>query len=151
MKHRALSAIVSAALVMSPVAATAAGAFQPEQHRAAFAGATLRLTLDGRGRTAPQARLGIGFTQYGRDGSGALVARGAPRLPLEAGIATGRLQFYVGGEPASRIERRLAADGTTTALFVVGGLAVGALAIVLLASEDDDDGPCPPGVEVCAF
>lgn len=151
MKNHVLTAIVSVALATSPGAATAASAFQPEQHRAAFAGATLRLTLDGRGRSAPQARLGIGFTQYGRDGSGMLVARGAPRLPLEAGIATGRLQLFVGGEPASRIERRLSANGRTTALFVVGGLAVGALAIVLLASGDDDDGPCPPGVEVCAF
>lgn len=153
MKHLALAAMVSAALVLSPGAAAGADAFQPEeQRRAAFAGATLRLALDGRA-AAPQARLGIGFSRYGRDGTGALVGRGGPSLPLEAGIGEGRLQFFVGGEPASRIERRLGADGSsTTALIVVGGLAVGVVAAVLLTRGDEDDrNPCPPGVEVCAF
>lgn len=122
-----------------------------ERHRAAFAGATVRLELGGpRVRRAPQARLGIGFSDYRRDSAGFISPGGGPRLPLQAGLADGRVQWFVGGERASRLDRRLGAGSTKKTLLVIGGIAVGAAAALLLLDGDGDDGPCPPGVEVCA-
>ena len=123
-----------------------------EQHRAAFAGAVLRLEFGGRAAKVPEARLGIGFSDYRRDAAGFLAASGGPRLPVEAGLADGRLELFVGGERFSQFESRVGAAGSTrTTLFVVGGIAVGAAAALLLLDGDgDDNNPCPPGVEVCA-
>ena len=121
-----------------------------EQHRAAFAGATVRVDLGGRAAKTPQARLGIGFSPYQRDAVGFPVRSGGPTLPIAAGLASGRVQLFVGRERLSRLERRLGASGSRTTLLVIGGLAVGAAAAVLLLDGDDNDGPCPPGVEVCA-
>ena len=155
-KRLALSAAVLAAVTITPTAASAAGddltATHPEQHRAAFAGATLRLPFGGRTAPVPEARLGIGLSSYRRDGSGALLARGGPALAVGPGLAEGRLQLFVGGESVAQIERRLGARGSTrTVLLVAGALAAGAAAVVLLTDGEDDDGPCPPGVEVCVF
>ncbi len=157
MKKSTLFAALLAAAV-HPSAAFAdpfAGFAGAEQHRAAFAGAVLRLEPGGRADPEPQARLGIGFTRYERQASGALVGRSEAALPLEAGLAGGRPELFVGGESLPEIERRLGADGsTTTILLVIGGLAAGGAALLLLTGGDDvgDGGnPCPPGVEVCAF
>jgi hypothetical protein len=150
----AMCAAAAAALGSGPAAARDVQARDGvEPHRAAFAGAVLRLELGGRRARAPEARLGIGFNDYRRDPAGFLAASGGPRLPLEAGLAGGRLQWFVGGERASQLDRRLGASGSTRkTLFVVGGIAVGAAAAFLLldGDGDGDDGPCPPGVEVCA-
>jgi hypothetical protein len=145
------AACAAAALAWAPAAARDVQARDGvERHRAAFAGAVLRLELGGRRAKAPQARLGIGFSDYRRDPAGFLAISGGPRLPLEAGLAGGRLQWFVGGERASQLDRRLGAGSTKKTLLVVGGIAVGAAAAFLLLDGDGDDGPCPPGVEVCA-
>lgn len=154
MKAVALFAACAAASILAAGPAAAAEDVQArtgfEQHRAAFAGATLRLELGGRRARAPQARLGIGFNAYRRDSAGFLQSSGVPRLPIEAGLAQGRVKLFVGGESLSGLERRLDAGSSRTTLFAIGGLAVGAAALVLLMDGDDgDDGPCPPGVEVC--
>lgn len=122
-----------------------------ERHRAAFAGASLRLELGGPRAKAPAARLGIGYSDYRRDATGFVVSRGGPTLPVEAGLADGRVQLFIGRERFSGLDRRLGAAGSTKkTLFVLGGIAVGAAAALLLLDGDDDDNPCPPGVEVCA-
>lgn len=141
------------AAVIAMAASPAAAAEDPrfggtaERHRAAFAGATFRLPLGGPAAAAPEARLGIGFADYSRDGTGALVG-GGHALPLQAGMSDGRLRLFVGGERLSRLERRLGVTDGETALLAAGGLAAGVLAVVLL-SGGGEDGPCPPGVEVC--
>lgn len=145
------TACVAAATLGSGPAAAQDARGGLEQHRAAFAGATLRLELGGRAAKAPEARLGIGFSDYRRDASGFVAASGGPRLPIEAGLAAGRVQLFIGGERLSRLDRRLGAAGSTKkTLLVVGGIALGAAAAVLLLDGDGDDNPCPPGVEVCA-
>lgn len=154
MKGFTLCAACVAAATLAPDRAAAAEDFRArgglEQHRAAFAGATLRLELGGRAAAAPEARLGIGFSPYQRDSAGFVARSGGPSLPLEAGLADGRLHVFVGGERLSRLEHRLGAAGASrTTLFLLGGLAVAAAAGVLLLGGDDDDNPCPPGVEVC--
>src|SRR5687767_9194574 len=85
---------VALAIVTSPAAA-ADDLRTPMtgEARAAFAGATVRLALGTPGRQVPQARLGIGFMRYGRDGAGPLVSRGGAALPLAAGLDGGRLSF----------------------------------------------------------
>ena len=141
-----------AGLAASPAAAAEdlRSATTGEQHRAAFAGATLRFDLGGPSAAAPQARLGVGLMRYRRDGSGALANQGGPDLPIATGFVQGRPNLLVGGQPLSRIERRLNVTGSTTTLLLIGGIAAGAIAVALLV-HGDDDGPCPPGVEVCAF
>ena len=145
--------VAAAALASTSAAATErdrlAGGL--EQHQAAFAGATLRLSFGGRSTAAPELRLGIGFSQHRRDAAGFVVSRGGPWLPLQAGMRNGRLELFVGGEPLAEIERRLGADGSgTRTAIIVGGVAIGAAAaILLLDGGGDDNNPCPPGVEVC--
>jgi len=141
-----------AGLAAAPVAAAEIlrSATAGEERRAAFAGATLRFDLGGPTAAAPHARLGVGQLRYQRDGSGAFASQGGPGLPIAAGFVQGRLNLFVGGEPLSRIERRLNVTGSTTTLLLIGGIAAGAIAVALLV-DGDDDGPCPPGVEVCAF
>lgn len=151
MKGLALyAACVAAATFGSGPAAAQEARGALEQHRAAFAGAVLRLEFGGRAARGPEARLGVGFSDYRRDAAEFVTASGGPRLPVEAGLANGRLELFLGREPLSRLDRRLGAAGSTTkTLLAVGGIAVGAAAAVLLLDGDGDDGPCPPGVEVC--
>ena len=142
--------VAALALVSGPAAAAEDISGGVERHRAAFAGATLRLELGGRAAKAPEARLGIGFSAYQRDAAGFVTSRGGPILPIEAGLRQGRVTLFVGGERFSGLERRLGAAGSTkTVLLVVGGLALAAGAAILLLDKDEEDGPCPPGVEVC--
>jgi hypothetical protein len=149
------TALAATAATIAAPASAAAGPLDvhepAEQQRAAFAGAVLRLGLDGRGMPAPSARLGIGFTRYDRSSGGAWIGRSGAALPLEAGLSGGRPELFVAGQRLAQIERRLDAAGSNTAaLLVIGALAAGGAALVLL-SDGDDDNPCPPGVEVCAF
>jgi len=154
MRQIALSSVLAVAAVMS---APASAAELPrtidhsEQRQAAFAGAAVRLEFGGRTAAAPEARLGIGFSRYQRGGPGAFTSRTGPQLPLEIGLFEGRPTFFVGGERASRMNQRLGFGNSTTPLLLVGGLAVGVLAVVLISGDDDDANTCPPGVEVCAF
>jgi hypothetical protein len=145
-----VAAVAAAILAAAPAAAAddLRSAAVGQQHRAAFVGATVRLDLDGPAAAVPQGRLGVGLMRYQRDGRGAFVSDGGPGLPLAAGLAEGRLSLFVGGEPLSRIERRLNAAGSTRTLLIIGGIAAGAIAVALLVGGDDS-GPCPPGVEVC--
>ncbi|MDP8993940.1 MAG: hypothetical protein M3N07_02995 [Pseudomonadota bacterium] len=152
MKRTALGWFVSAALILSasPALAADAAQLQPglERHSGAFVGATLRFDF-GR-RSAPAARLGIGFAHSYSDPAGAVVAR-SQASALEIGLSSGRPELFVGGARVRDLERRLGATGSTTTLLVLGGLAVGAAALVMLSDDEDErDGPCPPGVEVCA-
>ena len=123
-----------------------------EQHRAAFAGATVRIPLGGRSAPAPEARLGVGFSHYRLDGSGFLASRDGPALQIATGFSGERLDLFVAGRSLAELERehRLGA-GSSTVVLVIGALAAGAAAVVLLTDGDSEDGPCPPGVEVCAF
>ena len=143
----------TAALTALISAAPAAGnPWEPaEQHRAAFAGATVRLPLGGRSTPVPEARLGVGFSHYQRDGGGFMVSRDGPALPVATGFSGGRLELFIGGRSLEQLERehRLGARSTTF-MLVIGGLAAGAAAVLLLTDGDQEDGPCPPGVEVCA-
>jgi hypothetical protein len=148
-------AIISGAAALAALFSAAPAAGNPweaaEQHRAGFAGATLRLSLGGRSATVPEARLGVGFSHYRRDGGGFMVSRDGPELPVATGFSGGRLEFFVGGRSLVQLERehRLGARSTTF-MLVIGGLAAGAAAVLLLTDRDQQDGPCPPGVEVCA-
>jgi hypothetical protein len=124
-----------------------------EQHRPAFAGATLRMELGGRQALAPEARLGIGFLQERRGSTGGYAGRTVSHLPIALGVADGRLQLSTGDERLTKSRERLGLAGDSTVLIVAGGVAAALVAVLLLTNRDDKTatGPCPPGVEVCAF
>ena len=147
------SIIAGAAALAALIPAPAAGNIweTSEQHRAAFAGATVRIPLGGRSAPVPEARLGVGFSHYRLDGSGFLVSRDGPALPIATGFSGGRFDLFVAGRSLAELQRehRLGA-GSSTVVLVIGALAAGAAAVVLLTDDDSEDGPCPPGVEVCA-
>jgi hypothetical protein len=154
-RYSSLAAAALAAAMLNAAPAVAADDMRAQSfvvHRAAVVGGVVRLDLGARSRSAPEARMGIGMTQYQRDGTGALVSLDGPRMPVTAGLAGGRLQLFVGGETLPELERRMRLTGGSAPLLILGGVAVGVLAVVLLTGDDDEaDGPCPPGVEVCAF
>ncbi|MFN3389149.1 MAG: hypothetical protein ACK40O_09455 [Allosphingosinicella sp.] len=142
-------------LVAASAAAAAPAAAEPwiaGTDRSAFAGATIRLELGGARRAAPEARLGIGLHHTQRSASGAWLGSQVSPLALSFGVADRRLEFFPGGAALPQAKRRLGLAGESTPWLVAGGVAAGVLAIVLLTGDDDEkDGPCPPGVEVCAF
>lgn len=149
---------LSAAILFAASAAAAAPASAEhwtagtESNRSAFAGATMRLELGGARRAAPEARLGIGLHHAQRSASGAWLGSRVSPLALAVGVADRRLELFSGGVTLPQAKRRLGMAGDSTPWLVAGGVAAGVLAIVLLTGDDeDDDGPCPPGVEVCAF
>ena len=120
----------------------------------AFAGATLRLELGASRKAAPEARLGVGIARERRDAAGGYLGTKVSPLTFALGAEDGRAGFFAGNEPLSRTRSRLGMAEGSSPLLLLGGIAAGAVAIVLLTGgdgEDEDDGPCPPGVEVCAF
>lgn len=150
MKRIAFVSLLSAALSLSasPAAGFPMDGSPFDRQTGAFAGGTLR--LDFGARRSPTARLGIGFEHSYRDATGAVARRVQPP-GIELGLRGGRPELFVSGHSVRDVERRLGAAGSTGTLLVIGGLAVGAAAVVVLTSGDDEnDGPCPPGVEVCA-
>ena len=151
MKQPIIAGATALAALFPAAPAASNGWETTEQHRAAFAGATVRLSLGGRSAPVPEVRLGVGFSQYRRDGGDFLVSRDGPTLPIATGLSGGHLDLFVGGRSLAGLEReyRLGA-GSSTVVLVIGALAAGAAAVVLLTDEGSEDGPCPPGVEVCA-
>lgn len=111
-----------------------------------FAGATLRLALDGRKSVKPLARLKISPT------SSASASSGAIALPAASGVEfglsrAGKPELSFAGRSLASLKRQLNLQGDSTP-WVVGGLALAALAVVLVTAEDDDtERPgfvCPP-------
>ena len=100
----------------------------------AFAGVQLRLGLGETKRVAPTARLRLGLTHNSADyRSGAWARDGGG---LELGLTKlGRPDLYVGGQSVRGLRQRLGLAPAATALIVVGGAAVGALAV----SQMDED------------
>lgn len=103
-------------------------------HRAAFAGLTLRLSLDGERPTPPVARLRLGMTRY--DGQMRMLPdRGEGALEL--GLArSGRANLYFGGERVSDMGRRLGIAPGAAAAVAVAAVAVGAVAVSELSEND---------------
>lgn len=105
-------------------------------------------------RAAPEASLGVGMLRERRDAAGGYLGTKFSPLTFAVGTRDGRAELFVAGEPLSRAQPRLRVAGESGPLLLLGGIAAGAVAIVLLTGDDDADengGPCPPGVEVCAF
>ena len=112
----------------------------------AFAGATLTIGLDGsRERPSPpRLRLGVSRVQL-RGASPARVDR-IQTPGVELTLAAGEPRLLIGGEPPASAQKRLGMSRTTTTLLVLGGLALGAFAILELTGggdNDENEGPCP--------
>ena len=139
-----LLAAAAAALAVQPaVAADLETAAAVGERRGSFAGATLRVPLDGGASRAARPRLAIGFSRvYERvDSTGRIERSVTPGLEL--GLDSGRPMLLVAGRNPATARQRLGIGGTTTTLLVVAGLAVAAFAIAELTDDEGEDGPCP--------
>jgi len=137
--------VAAAALVAAQPAAAAElyDGHRVEQRSGAFAGATLRVRLDGGGERSSPARLGFGVSRVLlRSDSPARIDR-IQTPGLELTLAGSRPSLLIGGESQEAVRRRLGMNGSTTTLLIVGGVAIAAAAVFILASDGDDDGPCP--------
>lgn len=117
---------------------------------AAFAGAIVRLELDGRRRAKPTARLQLGM--IGRSQEAALSSTGTrnARAGLELGLTSvGRPDLYVGGQPVGQMRERLNLQGSTgTTVAIIFGVALLAVGVLVITNLDGlgDSGSKPAGV-----
>jgi hypothetical protein len=112
-----------------------------EQRMAAFAGATLRVPLGTERAPRPSLRLQLTPSYQLRDPASGAVRSLRPE-GVELGLAAGRPSFFVAGQPARGIERRMNVGGSTgTTLLIVGGVVV---AVVLVAALSIPPGAGPP-------
>ena len=139
-----------AAIIMITPPCVAADDFResgPDYRRGAFAGATLKIPMGGNDRTTPRTHFGLGISQvYARTSSaGATQRLQIPGMEVRL-TATGKPLLMIAGQNTASIKRQLGvANSTKTALLVVGGVAVAALAATLLSndSNDSEDRSCP--------
>jgi len=136
---------VAAAALAAAQPVAAAGLYDGhriDQRSGAFAGATLRVSLDRTRERISPARLGFGVSRiHLRSDSPARTDR-IQTPGVELTLAASRPRLLIGGERPDAVQRRLGMSSTATTLLVVGGLAVAAIAIVQL-TDGNDDGPCP--------
>ena len=128
----------AAAVAAQPAfAADLAGGRDIGHRSSAFAGATLRIGLDGHRAETSRPRLAFGVSRvYERVDSSARIARfEAPALELALG-RSGRPQLLIGGQTASEARHRLGFAAAPAVLAVAG---IGAVALVASAASDDDD------------
>ena len=137
-----------AATSQPSVAADYREALEKEGRRGGvFAGATLRLALDGRQSVKPIARLKLSPTSSASTSSGAITLRAGSGI--EFGVSrAGKPDLFFGGQSLANLKRQLNVRGDATPL-IIGGIALAALAVVLITAEDDDDTErpgfvCPP-------
>ena len=112
-----------------------------EQRTAAFAGASLRIPLGAREAARPSLRLQLTPAYYSRDPATSAIRSRRPE-GLEIGASGGRPALFVAGQPASGLERRMNAGGSTgTTLLIVGGVVVVAVLLVAVAASNVPPSP----------
>lgn len=114
----------------------------PRREAAAFAGANFRLEFGRATRPRPTARLQLGVTHsYGDIGPAAPTQVHMVR-GIELGASgSGEPRFYLGGQDAREIGRRLGVNGSTRTILIVGGVLVVVVVVGLLTSGGSL-GPC---------
>ena len=124
------------------------GAVEKEGRRGGiFAGATLRLALNGGQSAKPIARLKLSPTSSASTNSGAITPPAGSGI--EFGVSrAGKPDLFFAGQSIANLKRQLNVRGDATPL-VIGGIALAALAVFLITAEDDDDTEkpgfvCPP-------
>jgi hypothetical protein len=156
MKALILGALVSAQIAVSAQPALAAdlgderGALSTRQ--GAFAGARIRVPLDGGGTRRTQASLAVAPIVQGRQADGRVVTRFGEGMELRLNGAAGP-ELALAGRPLSQIAQgRTGPDGRKSGISTIGWVAigVGVAAITVLAlgqlcidgeiCGDDDDG-----------
>lgn len=144
MGARTWCAVAAALFAVQPLAAAELyDENRVERRSGAFAGATLTMSLDGgRERRAP-ARLGVGISRIEyRSASRARIDRSLTP-GLELGFHRTGPRLLIGGSSLKETQARLGMSRTTTALLVLGGVAVAVVGIMALSGDDNDAGPCP--------
>jgi hypothetical protein len=120
-----------------------------------FAGVNVRLGFRN-GAVDPIARLRLGISHLSSDGGPASTLRLQHGSAVELGFSRlGGADLFVGGQKLRDMQSRFGLTPASTSLFIVGGLALGAVAVAAMAGGDSEStperprSPCPPGVEVC--
>jgi hypothetical protein len=113
----------------------------------AFAGGSVRLPFGGRDAGKPSPRLQLTTIHYQADRQSSFV-RGHRSAGLELGVADGRKPaLFMMGQDVSQMKRRLGFGGGSTALYIIGGVAISVAAAVLLLDGDGSNAepqPAPP-------
>ena len=148
MKSLAIAALIAAELAVAAQPAIAAELGDSHavssQRQAAFAGARLRVPLNGEKAGKARAALTMATVLHGRQADGAMRTRFGEGLEL--GIsATEKPRLSLAGRPVSQIaEGQTGPDGrklgtsTSKGLLIVGGIVVltlGAVALLLVSQE----------------
>lgn len=119
------------------------------EHRvAAFAGANLRLSLGGTERAKPSARLQLTTIHSYEDRQSASPTRTYRAAGLELGMAgTKNPGFFMMGQDVSQLKRKLGVNGSSSTLWIIGGIALAGAAAFLLFADDGNNAqpqPAPP-------
>ena len=131
-----LSTSVGAAAAGVRDAAFATSADSQGHQPSLFSGATMRLSLDGRGEAKPQVALRVAGAS--RSEAGLNIGEG---LALAAS-GEGKAKLTFAGQDSKIVGQRLGLSGKS-ALWIVGGLAVVAIVVVVgLNSGGDDEDDC---------
>jgi hypothetical protein len=151
MANRLFILAAAASVAATPAMATDLHTLYGERRSGATAGAYLEIPFGGSRSGKPGAGLQLKMTHDYRDA----VAQTAPVLQAKALdlrlVGDKEITLYLAGAPITgeQAKPRLA-GGEIIGLAVVAAAVVGTV-ILLRAFKEDDESPCPPGVEVCAF
>lgn len=153
MKSMAIAALVAAQIMVSAQPAMAAGFGDDKagasSQQAAFAGARLRVSLDGKGAKKARAGLTVAPVLHSRQADGSTKIRFGEGV--EYGFAGGKkAELSLAGRPISQVAQgRTGPDGRKQGVSTLGwvGIGLGVVAVILLTAivwcDADDD--CPPG------
>ena len=148
MFYGALSTIAAAALVASPAVADPLDLGGGKTTTGVFAGGSLRVAFGGKGRQAPQAGLQLTTVRAQERPNGALMFSPPASRGLELNLLSRKPSLLIAGQRSSTVKRKLGMEGSSTPLWVIGGL-VAAGGLLFLAAEIFDNKadaePCIPG------
>lgn len=140
----ALTITAAGILAAQPCAAASSSAGWTEHRMSTFAGLNVRMSLGGAKRARPSARLQLTTSYDVRDTrTGSIKTFKVQGLEIGAG-RNGAPAFYINGQSTAQMQKKLRlSSSTSNTVWIVAGVALVAVAVLVLVSTDEAGLPGP--------